>query len=213
MTHRQIRMTVTARTCARCLCSALAAASIQMSSAARAADDPGSLDNLHDIITPTPAPFWPPAPGWYGVAVLLATGSIYALWRCWRTWRMNAYRRAALAELDIIEQHWRAAPAAGNPVAEMQVLLKRCALAAYPRDIVAGLSGRAWSTFLDARLNSNCFTDRFGALLARGSYQQSPASPADIDALLQVCRRWIKRHRPLQQPMDGQVAPPLAKVG
>jgi hypothetical protein len=213
MTRRQITTTATAWMCARCLGFPIAAALTHISSAAMAADDPGSLDNLHDIITPAPVPFWAPAPGWYGVAVLLAAAVIYALRRCWRTWRRNGYRRAALMELDAIERRWRAAPSVGNPVAEMQVLLKRCALAAYPRDTVAGLSGPAWSTFLDARLNSSTFTDCFGELLAKGSYQLSPVSPADVDALLQACRRWIKGHRPWQQPMDGQVAPPLPKVG
>ena len=38
--------------------------------------DPGSLDRLHDIVSPPPAPWWPPAPGWYalGLIVLLLLG-------------------------------------------------------------------------------------------------------------------------------------------
>jgi hypothetical protein len=169
-----------------------------------AADDPGSLDNFHDIIVPPPVPFWPPAPGWYGVAAVLAAGLIHALWCWWRRWRANAYRRAALAELTLIGKASQAEPITGNPVAEMQTLLKRCALAAYPREIVAGLSGAAWSAFLDDRLASDnhVFRDRLGAILARGSYQQSPTSVDDSAAVLSACRHWIKHHRPLKKPLE-----------
>ena len=46
--------------------------------------DPGSLQNLHDIVVPGPAAWWPPAPGWYVLAaVALSVGEWCLYQRRW----------------------------------------------------------------------------------------------------------------------------------
>ncbi|MCP4008906.1 MAG: DUF4381 family protein, partial [Proteobacteria bacterium] len=65
--------------------------------------DPASLANLNDIIL-SPAPtWWPPAPGWYVLAVGLAMVLVWSVYRWSVLYRRNRYRRAALAELVEIE--------------------------------------------------------------------------------------------------------------
>ena len=39
-------------------------------------NDPGSLQNLNDIVMPAPVGLWPPAPGWY---VVFAVGLALAV--------------------------------------------------------------------------------------------------------------------------------------
>jgi hypothetical protein len=159
--------------------------------------DPTSLEHLYDIIMPAPVPWWPPAPGWDvvgGVAVVLA---VWAAWRWWRRWQAAAYRRAALAELQRLKA--RTADEAQRALAlqEVPVLVKRTALAAFPRQAVASLSGTAWLEFLDHTGHTHAFTHGRGQLLPALSYDPHTASrldTQDIEELFSVVSSWMRRH-------------------
>ncbi|MBN8910366.1 MAG: DUF4381 family protein, partial [Rhodospirillales bacterium] len=56
------------------------------------------------------------------------------MWKTIARWRRNRYRRAALRELGRL-------PRTGNVVPALAALLKRTALAAFPRERVAALTG------------------------------------------------------------------------
>src|SRR5262245_63229264 len=104
--------------------------------------DPGSLDRLNDIVVPPPVPWWPPAPAWYAVGIIVLILLAVLAWQM-IAWRMRTrYRRAALAELATIDT--RSSHALGA-VAE---LVKRVALAAFPREQVASLAVDVWLAFL-----------------------------------------------------------------
>jgi Domain of unknown function (DUF4381) len=159
--------------------------------------DPTSLENLFDLVAPPPVPWWPPAPGWFvvrGVGLVLVT---WTAWRAWQRWRAAAYRRAALAELQQLKT------LAANPkqreaaLQQVPELIKRTALAAFPRGDVASLSGMEWLRFLDRTGQTNAFTRGRGQLLPELAYD--PRGTAQMDAsaveeLFSVVRRWIDRH-------------------
>lgn len=153
--------------------------------------DPTSLDRLHDIVTPPPAPWWPFAPGWYVVLVvggllLLGTGIKLAI-----AWQRNRYRRAALAELAAIRtEHGTAV------LARLSELLKRTALTTYPREEVAQLSGKAWLEFLDRIGGMSAFVSGPGQPIADGPYARpTPLDDSNRDALFAACRSWLQHHR------------------
>jgi len=160
--------------------------------------DPGSLQNLHDILVPQPAPYWPPAPGWY---VAFACAAFVAVWFCWRlfrNWRANAYRRAALVELSRL----RALIAKGERELAMRKfpeLIKRTAMAVWPRKQVAPLTGCDCLQFLDKRGNTNLFTGDDGRLLAdmayAGTRKLNMITDDQMRALLQAAENWIRKHR------------------
>ena len=79
--------------------------------------------------------------------VLLLAALSAALWRYAHLRRVNRYRRQALAELSQIEH----APKSASPelLSKLTVLVRRTALAAFPREQVAPLIGPAWLSFLD----------------------------------------------------------------
>lgn len=146
-------------------------------------DDPGSLDRLHDIVTPPPVPWWPPAPGWYAVGAAALALLAFAAWKAVAHWRRNRYRRAALRELDRL-------PPTGAAVA---ALLKRTALAAYPRAEVASLTGPAWLAFLNRTGGTDAFTTGPGAALGDAEYTAHP--PAADARLFDLARAWVRDHR------------------
>ncbi|VFQ47503.1 DUF4381 domain-containing protein [Desulfoluna butyratoxydans] len=154
--------------------------------------DPTSLDNLHDIIPFSPQPLWPPAPGWYVIAWILAAAAAWLLITSALRWKRNRYRREALAELALIN---RGSPPTGDELAPLPVLVKRTALAAYGRQTVAALTGEPWLAFLDTSLSTTAFTQGTGRLLIRIPYQpKAPLDPAEAKNLIHLIETWIKKH-------------------
>lgn len=143
---------------------------------------------LRDIHLPEPVGWWPPAPGWW----LLAGGLLLLLaalaW--WRRRRRGSWRRAALEELDRLEQVYRAQGDAVALARALSILLRRAALAAAPRSRVAGLTGSDWLRWLDAQLGGRDFRQGPGRTLVEAPYR--PGARLDAEALLALCRRWVK---------------------
>jgi len=153
------------------------------------------LAELRDIHLPTAIDAWPPAIGWWLLAVLGIVAVIAIVYGLWRYWRANRYRREALAQLQQLRQQYK--HAASDYLYHYTNLLKRVALTRYPRAQVAGLTGEAWVAFLDATSGSQEFSMGTGQVLIQGQYQTSVA--VDIDALQKLGEHWIKRHRDLPQ--------------
>lgn len=136
--------------------------------------DAASLQNLRDIVVPEPPPLWPPAPG-VVVLLVIALAVVIALALLWRRARArNAYRRAGIALLDT-----------ARTSRDVNVVLKRVALAAWPRPEVAPLYGDDWAAFLDG----SCRLCRFSNL----STIDDGADPGR--ELTRAARTWIRHHR------------------
>ena len=144
------------------------------------------LVDLYDKLVmpepPVPVSMWPQTVGWIWLALALVVIAGLATWK-YRSWRRaTAYRRAALAELQ---------RAGADPVAIAQ-LLRRTALAAFPREQVAGLHGSEWLAFLDAAGTGTTFANSSaGQVLIKAPYT---AQPPDKD-LPAMAAQWIRSHR------------------
>jgi hypothetical protein len=145
------------------------------------------LDQLHDIVEPPPVSMMPATWGWavVGAAMLAVLGLL--LWLYARHRRATAYRRAALAELDMLAPRLEAGDATALAAAE--TLLRRTALAAFPRAQVATLTGSDWLAFLDRTGGDFAAV---GPALAAAPYAPAPAF--DGAAALRAARHWIARH-------------------
>jgi len=130
------------------------------------------LAGLADIVTPPPVSWLPQTWGWAVLGAVLLVLLAWMLWR-WRKRReANRYRREALSELSEI------------PVAEIPALLKRTALAAWPRDKVAALSGEQWVAFLQV---SGPLAD----LLNDAEYRSTSVSSEEAKT---EAKHWIENH-------------------
>jgi hypothetical protein len=157
--------------------------------------DPASLARLHDIQVPAPvSAWWPLAPGWYLLAGLLVGAVSWGLWSLGKRRRAGRYRREALAELRSLR---RSGVPSQKAVVAILILLKRTALAVYPRPRVAALSGAAWWAFLDRTCGKSLFGERLGNMTERWVYTQQPAeaiSARDLKRLHKAARYWIRHH-------------------
>ena len=162
--------------------------------------DPASLSGLHDIVLPAPiAPWWPLAPGWYLLAVVVVLAVGWGLWRARQRRRARRYRAEALTELRALR---RDSPNPSKAVAAILVLLKRTALGAYPRIDVAGLHGSAWWRFLDLSGGKVRFANGLGDFAEKLAYAQQAdekTSRRDLKRLYRAAEQWIKRHQPLDR--------------
>jgi hypothetical protein len=150
--------------------------------------DPGSLDNLRDLALPPPVPLLPPAPGILILAAGLLAALAIFLWRSYALHRANAYRRAALAELDAI------ASASQSSVADVSAVLKRAALVAYPRERVAPLTGAAWARFLATTGGRGFDAAGMDALLADAFGSARTSDAGAWKRLLSQARIWVRGH-------------------
>ncbi|GLS43765.1 DUF4381 domain-containing protein [Methylobacterium brachythecii] len=160
-------------------------------------EDPGSLARLRDLAIPPPVPFWPPAPGvWIVAAGCLAMLAVFA-WRALRRYRADAYRRAALKELDGVAGTMSQADQA--VVAQVSAILKRTALVAYPRPDVAALSGRAWAAFLARNGMKGSTASRAETLLSEACGRQHDVPAVELTALIAQARLWVRTHQAPQR--------------
>lgn len=147
-----------------------------------------ALQGLRDIHLPAPVSFWPPAPGWWLLALLLVLVLIAAGW-WWRRYRRTAYRRAALQELQNLQQALRQGRADTPIIAELSVLLRRTAISRYGRQQVAALHGTAWLAFLDRTGRTTHFSTQGQALL-EAPYRRDTTMQAE--PLLTLAQRWLQ---------------------
>lgn len=133
-----------------------------------------SLQNLRDIVVPEPPPLWPPAPGVWVLLIVFAAvvAAVVVVWR--RRRADNAYRRAGLSVLEN-----------AHTTRDVNIVLKRVALAVFPRPEVAPLHGDEWAAFLDGSCRGVRFT-RFGDL------EDDAEAPREVRS---EARTWIRRHR------------------
>ena len=152
--------------------------------------DPATLP-LRDIHLPMPVDWWPPAPGWWLVALVVASLVAAGVVR----WRRDRFRRFALARLRAI----RAALAEGAPATrcaqEVAELLRRyCMTTTADPAQVAGLVGAPWLAYLDSRWPRGGFAGAAGQLLLDLPYA-ARAEPAAAATLVDLGIEWLEAQR------------------
>jgi hypothetical protein len=150
------------------------------------------LAGLRGYHLPEPVTWWPPAPGWWLLTGLALIGVALLLYGAYRYRRRGALARQARAELAALQAAFERER---DPVAlarGLSRLLRRFALARFPRQEVAGLTGEAWLAFLDTHGGEGRFRDGPGRVLIDAPYRLAATVPAD--ALTALAGDWIRRN-------------------
>ena len=157
---------------------------------------------LRDIHLPPAISWWPPAPGWwlllFGVVLLIAVGYTFRQQR-----QRRHLRRLALSQLDELERQYDEHTNPRQLLQGLSRLLRQAAQLHFPQSDCAGLVGEAWLDFLDQRPNDKSFSQGVGRLLADGPYLPQNAE-IDSEALLSLCRNWLKQLPPTPKQLRRQ---------
>lgn len=159
------------------------------------------LDQLEPLIPPPAVPWWPPAPGWWLLA-LLGTALPVGLWLLRHRLprrrpaplpapTLDSQRQAALDELVQLSRPYDIP--AGPWLQQLNALLKRLCRAHYPDANSHTLSGRAWLAYLDSRCPAAGLT-RWMILVEGGYRAECRLDDKAIDGLQQAVEIWIRRH-------------------
>ncbi|WP_051334606.1 DUF4381 domain-containing protein [Bradyrhizobium sp. Ai1a-2] len=156
------------------------------------ANDP--VAGLIDIPLPKEISLWPETWALRIAIVLLLVAAVVAIWQFVHYRRVNRYRREALSELTRITQPHDVDRSPSDLATQLSLLVRRTALAAYPRNQVAPLMGSAWLAFLDRTGDETRFSAGVGRWLASAPYVPAEPDANQSSALVELVRRWIRVH-------------------
>ena len=151
------------------------------------------LDQLKDIHLPEAVGFWPPAPGWWLLGLLLITllaaGILF-----YKHHQKSAYRRTAVQQVKTLFNDYQQPHQSHEITAQLNRLLKAVALHSYSTEQVSRLTETQWLDFLDTSANMQTFSQGPGQILASAPYDKN-SQIADAAALKQCCLKWIRSHQ------------------
>ena len=151
------------------------------------------LVNLKDIHLPPPVSFWPPAPGWWILAVLLISSLFIGGVLFYRQHKKRKPKTEALRILKDLQILYQNSKDEVVFLRNLSNLLRRTALTFYDNDEVASLQGSSWLEFLDKTGKTKEFSQGAGKVLGNEVFQQK-VNP-DMNVLFPLVKKWISSSR------------------
>ena len=151
--------------------------------------NPDPLAQLRDIHLPAPVSWWPPAPGWWGLVLLVLILSGLGAYILFLSMRKKRHRRAALKELALLRKNSDSRVA----LEQLAALLRRVAIQSFGRKEVVGLTGRKWLELLDRTGGTDQFSCGAGEALGENLYRAD--FRITIDPIFLLVEKWIRRHK------------------
>ena len=153
--------------------------------------NPDLMAQLRDIHAAPPVPWWPPAPGWWVVALLVLAVLVWFGRRLVSRYRVHQRRQQMLGWIDHLNATVDPQKDPHAYLSTLNRVFKVVALRAFPEQQCAGMSGEQWTDFLQQNLNAKQ-SDEALSVLASGPY--SPAPNFDSAIISELARAWIKQH-------------------
>lgn len=148
--------------------------------------------DLKDIHLPNVIGWWPPAMGWWLLAILIPLVCFSLFWIYKRITRKTAVKTAKKLLLEI-KKNTQASDE--DKLKQLSALVRRVAMSLSPRQEVASLTGQAWLEYLDYSVDGMPFTQGIGNVLADAQYKKTPVIDLDISSLIKVCENWLNAQK------------------
>lgn len=171
------------------------------------------LEQLRDIHLPAQPALWPPAPGWW----LLALLGLAAL--AWLAWRLRARRRRLLPVRHAgrlyakLHARWRAGALSRHEYLDAcNELLKRVLIHGLGRDQARRASGQRWLELLDRELGgaAGAFAHGPGQVLGDARFRPGDEVEMDPDAFHELMLRFLDTLAANQRRAAGRTHPGTA---
>ncbi len=144
------------------------------------------LQDIHAVGRPL---WWPPAIGWWVLALVLLFLMVVATRFLRLKLAARKRRREWLRALDAIGRELDPQRDAHQYLASLNRLFRAVALKAFPGTGCAGLQGEEWVIFISSLLPENADYSSLAAL-ARGPYE--PVPRFDVQSLAAHARVWVR---------------------
>ena len=147
------------------------------------------LINLKDIHLPPDVSIWPPALGWWILAVVFLLSFVFLGTWIRRRFALRKPKTEAIRFLNKLQNRQNNTDEALVILRDLSQLLRRAALTFCSDKNVASLHGTAWLDFLDRTGKTTEFTQGAGQVFGQELYQQNPE--IEIDVLFPLVKKWI----------------------
>lgn len=152
------------------------------------------LSQLRDIHAAGEPSWWPPAPGWWLLGLILLVLAVLALRAAGRRLALRRRRRRWLRELEALRQAHDPVREPREFLAGVNRLIRAVAVRAFPGTACARLQGPEWVDFIVSLLPEqaapeSAVSESLGAL-AHGPYERLPEF--DADALHEQAVTWVR---------------------
>jgi len=146
---------------------------------------------LRDIQIPDAIGLWPPAIGWWILAVLIPL-LLYLSYKLYKYLTRKTALKAVKKQLKALKMNTQLDDKL--KLIELSSLMRRTAVSIFPRTEVASLTANTWLDFLDKHSNTPLFNSETGRLLIDAAYRKSP-NLNELTALFDLCENWINQQK------------------
>ena len=168
--------------------------------------NPELLAELRDIHEPLAPLWWPPAPGWWLIAIACIAALVFGVRALLRIRRRNRPYRVGRDLFSDLEHRLTAGAIEPRAFVDLaNELLKRLLIHVEGRIDATRATGDKWQRILAERYDEPAFAGRSGRLLGRDRFRPSGPS-GDIGELVVLLRRTFDDMRPpTRHPIGGAV--------
>lgn len=174
---------------------------------------PAELDSLRDIQEMTPPSWWPPAPGWWLLGLIMGI-LLFLVWRWrgplgrrsrWSSLVFGGWRRGARLALRDLQRRVAAGQSAKVTAGELSGLMRRIAMAQHGRAACAGLTGTAWLDWLAAHdPNGYPWAERARVLIVAPYAPKPRGGEGLLPELIEAAEAWVMAAPPSPHPSPAR---------
>ena len=151
----------------------------------------GQLE-LHDIHLPEPVSWWPLAPGWWILLILIIALTIACFFfipKLIKKIKHQPASKLALIEFKNIQQLYQSQQNKQTLIESLSILLRRVCMTYDSRQNIASLTGQAWIEKLNALSPQQELSTELTDVLLNGPYKKQ--HDFNAEQLLTHCENWI----------------------